>query len=103
MSIRINETRCVGCGRCADVCPGTLLDVRETTAYIAHPEECWGCASCLKVCPTGAVEYFLGADIGGTGAVLSVRREGPLTHWTIEKTGASPRVITVDARDSNQY
>lgn len=25
MSIAINQSRCVGCGRCSQVCPGTLI------------------------------------------------------------------------------
>ena len=25
MSIRIESAKCVGCGRCTDVCPGNLL------------------------------------------------------------------------------
>ena len=26
MSIRINQERCIGCGQCIDVCPGSLID-----------------------------------------------------------------------------
>ena len=25
MSIAINQSKCVGCGRCSQVCPGTLI------------------------------------------------------------------------------
>ena len=27
MSIRIREERCVGCGKCQEVCPGTLIQI----------------------------------------------------------------------------
>ena len=26
MSIRIKQERCIGCGQCIDVCPGSLID-----------------------------------------------------------------------------
>lgn len=42
MSIRIND-RCIGCGRCADVCPGSLIDVIGKKAVMQYPEDCWGC------------------------------------------------------------
>ena len=43
MSIRINKNKCVGCKRCLDVCPGSLIKTDETgKAYIKYPKDCWG-------------------------------------------------------------
>ena len=73
MSIRINKNKCVGCKRCLDVCPGSLIKTDATgKAYIKYPKDCWGCTSCLKECKTGAIAFFLGADIGGMGSEMTV-------------------------------
>ncbi|MBQ7682508.1 MAG: ferredoxin family protein [Oscillibacter sp.] len=104
MSVRIDPELCVGCGQCAELCPGNLIE-RDAAgaAFLPYPADCWGCASCLKACPAGAIAYFLGPDIGGLGASMRVRSEGPLRHWRVERPGQSPVVVTVDSRSANQY
>ena len=104
MSVRISPERCARCGKCAEICPGNLIE-RDASraAFLRFPAECWGCASCLKECRAGAIAYFLGADIGGQDAKMYVRSEGPLRHWRIERPGQSPVVVTVDSRSANQY
>lgn len=104
MSIRINDEKCVGCGRCVTVCPGTLIYMNGTSgAYIKYPDLCWGCVSCVKECNTGAIEYFLGADIGGMGASLNVRHTKGLLRWTIKKLDGETVTVDVDPKDANRY
>lgn len=86
MSIRINKNKCVGCKRCLDVCPGSLIKTDETgKAYIKYPKDCWGCTSCLKECKTGAIAFFLGADIGGMGSEMTVNESKDTILWKIKK------------------
>lgn len=103
MSIRINREKCIGCGRCAEVCPGTLIEVEKEKAVMQYPRDCWGCVSCVKECPVGAIEFFLGADIGGNGSSMSVTAEGEILHWRIQKYNGEEKVIDVDRRNANQY
>lgn len=104
MSIEITAARCIGCGRCCSVCPGSLIRLgADKRAGIPHPERCWGCASCIKECPVQAIAMFLGKDMGGLGGRLTVRRENTLLHWTVTNPDGSAKTITVDSRDSNQY
>lgn len=104
MSVRIDRELCVGCGKCADICPGNLITLDASgAAFLPHPEECWGCASCLKECVHGAIAYYLGADIGGRGAEMRTRREGDFRYWTIEKPGGDSVTIAVSRRDANKY
>ena len=93
MSIRIDQKKCVGCRKCSEVCPGTLIVM----------ENCWGCVSCVKECKAGAIDFFLGADIGGNGSIMNVKSEGDILHWIITKTDGSTSVIDVDRRNSNKY
>ena len=108
MSIKIDESRCVGCARCVEVCPGNLIKIDaglngEKRAVIKHERDCWGCTSCVKACPKTAIRFFLGADIGGRGALLTVQTSGAVRVWRVEKSGGECVEIAVDARESNKY
>ena len=104
MSIRIDRERCVGCLACAEVCPGNLIrEDGDGRAVIRHPEECWGCASCLKECTSGAISYFLGADIGGRGSTMRARFQDGLWYWSVEREGKEVAVIAVNPKNANQY
>ena len=108
MSIRINKEKCVGCGKCADVCPGTLISIKsistgEKKANMDYPRDCWGCVSCVKECSLGAIEFFLGADIGGAGSTMNVTTKGNILQWNIVKPDESISTIEIDRRNANQY
>ena len=103
MSIHIDRNTCIGCGRCADICPGTLFCMTDGRASLRYPEECWGCVSCVKECPVHAISLYLGADIGGMGSRMTVRREDSLLHWTVAPPDHTTETITVDTRDANKY
>jgi adenylylsulfate reductase subunit B len=103
MSIEIAQEKCVGCGICAEICPGSLFRLDADTAEMKHPENCWGCASCVKECPAGAFRLYLGGDIGGKGGRLSVRKDGALLNWTVEKPDGTSVTLTVDSRNANNY
>lgn len=104
MSIRILSHKCIRCGSCLAVCPGSLLRQSiEGKAEIPHPERCWSCASCLKECPVQAIALFLGEDMGGLGGQLTVRKENTLLHWTVLKPDGTVQTITVDSQNANQY
>ena len=89
MSIRIDQKKCVGCRKCSEVCPGTLIVMEDKKAVMKYPKNCWGCVSCVKECKAGAIDFFLGADIGGNGSIMNVKSEGDILHWIITKTDGS--------------
>lgn len=104
MSIKIDERRCVGCGACVEVCPGNLLKISEKNkSFIKHERDCWGCTSCVKACPKQAISFFLGADIGGRGASLTVESHGTIRTWKISRNDGSVQEIQVDSSDANKY
>ena len=104
MSIDIARDKCIGCGKCTAVCPGSLLQLDDARrVFLRFPENCWGCASCIKECPTQALALYLGEDMGGLGGRLTVRHEGPLLHWTVTLPDGGTRTLTIDSRNSNQY
>jgi heterodisulfide reductase subunit A len=54
---QINESRCVGCGKCVETCPYQALRLKETRFGMkAEVLEtvCQGCGICTVTCPVGA-------------------------------------------------
>lgn len=65
--IALDETNCIGCGRCYKVCARDVLalverededgdddDFSDDTVMVmtlANPMDCIGCEACAKVCP----------------------------------------------------
>lgn len=104
MSIAINKAKCIGCGRCRSVCPGTLIKQDENgKAYIKYPKNCWGCTSCIKECPVHAVNFYLGADIGGMGSLVHTEKDGDILRWIIDHPDGETSEIDVDTKQSNKY
>lgn len=46
---------CIGCGRCAAVCPQNCI-ITESVPYVIEQAHCLHCGNCLTACPVGAVE-----------------------------------------------
>ena len=103
MSIQINNEKCIGCMRCVSVCPGSLIIEKAGKAYMKYPRDCWGCASCVKECKNCAIDFFLGADIGGNGSRMHVTGDDTILHWHIRKTDGTESVIDLDRRNANNY
>lgn len=104
MSIKIDIQKCTGCGKCREVCPGSLLykDIAGKT-QIRYPKECWGCTSCVKECSFNAIQYYLGADMGGKGSCLYTKQEGQLLHWIVVLPDGTEKIITTDKSQANAY
>ena len=103
MSIKINQDKCVGCKRCIEVCPGNLIKLENGKAVIKRERDCWGCTSCLKECGKQAIEFFLGADVGGKGTILTFKEDGPIKHWIFTGKDGLEKTIHINSLESNKY
>ena len=108
MSISIDQGKCIGCGRCHDVCPGTLIKINEgKKAFIKYPKDCWGCTSCIKECPVHAIRFFFFLDIGGKGCKVHTEKvkgqKNDIVRWIFELNDGSVKTIDIDPKESNKY
>lgn len=49
---RIDYEKCVGCGKCDEICPQGAIKYHKV-----KPIRCIGCGKCQKVCSKGAISY----------------------------------------------
>ncbi|TCK92476.1 dissimilatory adenylylsulfate reductase beta subunit [Natranaerovirga hydrolytica] len=104
MSIHINKSKCIGCKKCFHICPGNLIsEDKDKKAAIDCPKSCWGCTACIKECPTGAIEYFLGLDIGGKGGHLKVEEKNDTLNWHITTKDNEETTIQTKKNEANTY
>ena len=60
---KVDPSKCIGCGKCVNVCSGMVLELKDD-APVMKPFErfgwrgCWRCQHCLAVCPKGAISIF---------------------------------------------
>ncbi len=51
----IKKNICIGCGKCVEICPKTVITLRDKKAHIA-PKECIRCFCCHEMCPAKAID-----------------------------------------------
>lgn len=104
MGVVIDQAKCVGCRRCAEICPGNIIKISgEGKAYLKRPEECWSCTSCMKECPKGAISLILAPEMGGTGARMRAKRDDGLTVWTVYKNDKEITSVITNVLEANGY
>ncbi len=52
---KIDRRKCIGCGKCAEICPGHTITVQNKKAHI-DPKNCIRCFCCHEMCPVKAID-----------------------------------------------
>ena len=55
--IKIDESKCNGCGLCADACHEGAIAMVDGVAKLIRDDYCDGLGDCLPSCPTGAISF----------------------------------------------
>lgn len=74
----IEEEICIGCGKCARMCPVDIIRLNEThKACIAYAGDCMTCYICERACPAGAIKVDPLREAPFTGSLdISVVQRG---------------------------
>lgn len=59
ISLTVDASTCIKCGKCAKVCPSLIFSQQAKTAPIElhNIDNCIVCGHCAAVCPTGSVQH----------------------------------------------
>jgi NAD-dependent dihydropyrimidine dehydrogenase PreA subunit len=61
--------KCVGCGRCVEVCPQAVFAMRDKRAVVTDRDQCMECGACALNCEFGAIAVKTG--VGCAAAIIN--------------------------------
>ena len=74
-TLSLDAERCIGCGRCIEVCPHAVLALHAGRARIVDKDACMECGACASNCPVSVLSVDSGVGCAS----------GLLAEWLEEK------------------
>ena len=76
VTLKLDESKCTGCGMCLEVCPHAVFQMNTRHIEIRNRDRCMECGACSRNCPTEALSVQTG--VGCAAAVINalLGREG---------------------------
>ncbi|MBQ8523996.1 MAG: 4Fe-4S binding protein [Clostridia bacterium] len=114
--IKIDESKCNGCGACAAACHEGAIEMVDGVARLTREDYCDGLGDCLPACPTDAISFELreapeyneaavtaakAAKIAGTAKACSCPSSAPKT-FDRTRTGCPGRMAKSIVRDNTK-
>jgi uncharacterized protein (DUF169 family)/NAD-dependent dihydropyrimidine dehydrogenase PreA subunit len=85
LTIELDQSRCNGCGLCADFCPVSVFEMQGRNngrrPMPVRVEACWGCDTCAGQCPTGALRIVQPLAESASDETSSKVRLDPQQQW----------------------
>jgi NAD-dependent dihydropyrimidine dehydrogenase PreA subunit len=67
-TLSFDAEKCIGCGKCMEVCPHDVFDMNVGKARINKKDFCMECGACALNCPAYAIE--VNAGVGCAAAII---------------------------------
>ncbi|HSR13515.1 MAG TPA: mercury methylation ferredoxin HgcB [Thermodesulfobacteriota bacterium] len=67
-TLKYVSEKCRGCGRCVEVCPHGVFEMRDKRAAIIDRNLCMECGACALNCEFGAIS--VNAGVGCAAAII---------------------------------
>lgn len=67
-TLKLDSDKCVGCGRCIEVCPHKVFRINEAKAEIINKDGCMECGACAKNCAFNAI--YVDSGVGCAFAII---------------------------------
>jgi len=74
VTLEYDKELCTGCGRCTEVCPHGIFEMRDRRAVITDRDRCMECGACSRNCEYGAIQVKAG--VGCAQALLQSKISG---------------------------
>ena len=74
VTLDLNPDKCIGCGRCLEVCPHGVFQLDAGKVRIQDRDGCMECGACAKNCPVAAVSVKAG--VGCAYAIVKGKLSG---------------------------
>jgi NAD-dependent dihydropyrimidine dehydrogenase PreA subunit len=68
-TLMYDSEKCKGCGRCVEVCPHSVFEMREKRAAITDRDLCMECGACMRNCEFNAITVNTG--VGCAAAIIN--------------------------------
>ena len=68
-TLNLDADKCIGCGRCMEVCPHGVFAIADRKARIIDRDLCMECSACQMNCPVEAIS--VGKGVGCAQAVIN--------------------------------
>lgn len=68
-TLSLDAEHCIGCGRCEEVCPHAVFQVRDGKALIVDFNGCMECGACARNCPVSVIT--VAAGVGCASGLLA--------------------------------
>jgi ferredoxin len=88
VTLQLAKDKCIGCGRCVEVCPHAVFSMNETKAKLVDRNACMECGACTQNCPTAAITVKSG--VGCAAAVLKSYLSGKAPSCGCDDTTKTP-------------
>lgn len=76
-TLKLNSTKCTGCGMCLNVCPHVVFEINNRKAVIVNKDACMECGACKKNCSFGAIEVRSGVGCAARIINGALKGSGP--------------------------
>ena len=67
-TLALDAEKCIGCGRCSEVCPHGVFEADGAKAEIVDKDLCMECGACALNCPATAIK--VNAGVGCAAAII---------------------------------
>ena len=68
VTLKLDQDKCTGCGRCTEVCPHRVLVIADNKAVIADLDNCIECGACVQNCAFDAI--YVKSGVGCSYAII---------------------------------
>jgi NAD-dependent dihydropyrimidine dehydrogenase PreA subunit len=82
-TLAMKPEKCIGCGKCVEVCPHQVFAMEERKARLVQFDACMECGACAKNCPTSAIQVESGVGCAA-GLIMEWMRDRKLSRLSAD-------------------